>query len=486
MWGIAYVLLLPVRFYFALSTSYIHPDEHFQGPEVVAGELFNWHSQRTWEFTSNTPIRSFFPLWLTYGLPLKAAQWLSPEPLTPSAAFTFLRLSFLAFSLLFEDWAFYKLIPDSRRKGWGLALLASSYVTWTFQTHTFSNSIETILVLTALVLMQHIRRRKSAPISSALLGFVCVFGTFNRITFPAFIVLPGLGMLHKLLTSPSTFIPLTLAAAITAAYAIQLDTEFYQGTQPVITPLNNLIYNTQTSNLAQHGLHPRITHLLVNLPQLLGPALILFVMSASGRYLTSLPILSAVSGVAVLSILPHQEARFLIPCVPLILSQVSLPRWKGTWLASWVLFNLALGMLMGVYHQGGIVPAQVFLGTRTNATDILYWKTYMPPTWLLGPWTKAVDIVDVPSSLNELVPAIERKAARCGREVYLVAPLSATQLDPLVDDPGRGWSLDRVWVTRRHLNLDDLDIGEEGAMGTVERVLGRRGLGIWKVNWRSC
>jgi len=32
-----YGLLVVVRLCFALCPSYIHPDEHFQGPEVVAG-----------------------------------------------------------------------------------------------------------------------------------------------------------------------------------------------------------------------------------------------------------------------------------------------------------------------------------------------------------------------------------------------------------------------------------------------------------------
>jgi hypothetical protein len=33
-----YLLLVLVRLYFAVSPSYIHPDENFQGPEVIAGE----------------------------------------------------------------------------------------------------------------------------------------------------------------------------------------------------------------------------------------------------------------------------------------------------------------------------------------------------------------------------------------------------------------------------------------------------------------
>lgn len=37
MWRRSYLLLLLVRIYFALSPSYLHPDENFQGPEVIAG-----------------------------------------------------------------------------------------------------------------------------------------------------------------------------------------------------------------------------------------------------------------------------------------------------------------------------------------------------------------------------------------------------------------------------------------------------------------
>ena len=37
MWRRTYLLLALVRLWFALSPSYLHPDENFQGPEVIAG-----------------------------------------------------------------------------------------------------------------------------------------------------------------------------------------------------------------------------------------------------------------------------------------------------------------------------------------------------------------------------------------------------------------------------------------------------------------
>lgn len=43
----------------------------------------------------------------------------------------------------------------------------------------------------------------------------------------------------------------------------------------VITPINNLLYNLNVDNLAQHGIHPRYTHFAINLPLLYGPLAIL-------------------------------------------------------------------------------------------------------------------------------------------------------------------------------------------------------------------
>lgn len=39
MWRRTYLLLVLIRLWFALSPSYLHPDENFQGPEVIAGTL---------------------------------------------------------------------------------------------------------------------------------------------------------------------------------------------------------------------------------------------------------------------------------------------------------------------------------------------------------------------------------------------------------------------------------------------------------------
>ena len=68
---------------------------------------------------------------------------------------------------------------------------------------------------------------------------------------------------------------------------------------------------------------------------------------------------------------------------------------------------------------------------------------------------------------------------------YLIAPLSATFLDPYTSNQESTLHFQEVWRYRQHLNLDDLDFGDDGFWNTLERVIGRRGLGAWRVT-KNC
>jgi phosphatidylinositol glycan class Z len=295
---------------------------------------------------------------------------------------------------------------------------------------------------------------------------------------------------------------MVISGLMTVFIAISVDTDFYSATpvtwsyllsHPIITPLNNLTYNLSKSNLALHGLHPWYQHLLANLPQLLGPAFLLLFL----RPHLSLRLYSAISGIFVLSIFQHQEARFLLPTVPLILSSVQLPRNPSQlriWVGSWIAFNVFFGVLMGTYHQGGIVPTQVFLSQQADATQAVWWKTYSPPIWLLNGKNEVLTTHDLMGMQGELMMRELEGLATClyspdkaeGQNgTYLIAPTSATFLDRYVVEPGKDAShnvrLDEVWQYRSHLNLDDMDFGDDGVWATLRRVIGRRGLGVWRV-----
>lgn len=296
-----------------------------------------------------------------------------------------------------------------------------------------------------------------------------------------------------------------------ASIAIFTDTAFYRPSAssleilraPIITPLNNLLYNSDSSNLAVHGLHPHYQHFLANLPQLLGPAYIVMIMSLFSwpivpSWMRNVRALSAVSATVVLSIFPHQEARFVIPCVPLLLTCVRIRR-SRLLLAAWVLFNAVMGFLMGVYHQGGVVPAQLAMRSIVSAAPealpqatVFWWKTYPPPLWLLGTNNQTVittqDLMGIPGV--EMIHHLDQTVPDCPSpsDVYLVAPNSASFLDPYMPSSttrSPALELHPLWEYRKHLNLDDLDFGTDGVFPTLGRVIGRRGLGVWAVR-RTC
>ncbi|ERS99943.1 hypothetical protein HMPREF1624_03312 [Sporothrix schenckii ATCC 58251] len=516
MWRRTYLILILVRLWFAMSPSYLHPDENFQGPEVIAGEVFSYPVRLTWEFTSDHPIRSVFPLWPVYGLPMFLLRWLwigngGDGEIPPHVVFWVLRLLMFVMNFVLLDWAIYELVPAKRHRQTAVVLVASSYVTWTYQTHTFSNSVETLVVAWSLVLIDRIvegRQDRASVLAPSILGIVVVFGIFNRITFPAFLLIPGLRLIPYFINRPLSFTALALSGLLTTIVAIAFDTAFYTPHQiswgdllfhPVITPLNNLLYNISPANLAEHGLHPWYQHLLANIPLLIGPAAALLFLQPH----LSLRLYSAVSGIFVLSIFQHQEARFLLPTIPLILSSVQLPRNSRllhAWVSAWIAFNVLLGILMGVYHQGGIVPTQIFMSRQPDATQAIWWKTYSPPIWLLNGKNEVLqtrDVMGLPGDqLMEQLTALatcDTPADRRNNEylkekngTYLIAPLSATWLDQYLPNKGlEGLRFREVWRYRQHLNLDDLDWGDDGVWNTLSRVVGRRGIAAWRVT-KSC
>ncbi|BFZ65098.1 alpha 1,2 mannosyltransferase [Saitoella coloradoensis] len=363
-----------------------------------------------------------------------------------------------------------------------LLLHASSYTTLTYQAHTFSNGIETVLVVWSIVLCFRLRARASAT-HSALLGLLAALGIWTRITFPAFLLPAIVRLIPSFLRRSSLLAASGFAFSATAFAAILVDSAYFARDGWVITPLNNLMYNTSSANLALHGIHARYTHFVGNLPLLLGPALVLVFVKI--RRL-GLSFWCAMSGVAVLSIFPHQEPRFLLPAVPLILSSITSlpgPRFWRTCLATWVMFNTVLAILMGALHQGGVLPTLLAAKQQSavcpsGERTMIWWETYTPPTWLLG--STPVNTRDMAGSdWNDVKSVLDASATSvpgqkwCAKTL-LVAPVSAQKV------LGGTKGLELVHVSPWHIGLDDLNF-EDGVTKELKRVLGGLGLGVWAI-----
>ncbi|XP_053246909.1 GPI mannosyltransferase 4 isoform X2 [Podarcis raffonei] len=289
------------------QTGYLHPDEFFQSPEVMAGSILDLKVYHPWEFLPKSPCRTVvFPL-ITSGAAFWAIKALQHLGLSTSCitSYTLLvspRLLLTIFSFIL-DYSVYQLAPLWGADPWNsLALLAGSYVTLVFYTRTFANTVEGLLFALLLLLVSSKAASKTSasayrwqnPLNHRLIGMIIVAGFFNRPTFLAFALVPLLHWVcagatcqqsvrrtihHVLCLAPS--------AAFTAVFFIAADTwyftsplsglslhSFYEASplsilarlrqSVVVTPLNFLTYNLNPDNLAQHGTHPHLTHFAVN------------------------------------------------------------------------------------------------------------------------------------------------------------------------------------------------------------------------------
>lgn len=297
-----------------------------------AGEEFQLEHTRTWEFNSTMPIRSIALPYIIYKIPLNAYRLLSFyvryytgfEICTPYIVFVLPRLIMCLISFV-NDWSLYRtctaygLHYDIR-----LLALASSFVVIVFGTRTFSNSIEMALCSLLLYIVAECMVHTNSVIfqrefldekykqsqttlekvkvykmravlpsytinKCAIVSTIFVAGCFNRPTFLFFgMPIVFFWMIRGLGTKNVTFVDFNLRFFSLIACGIPVlmlfivvDSLYYGFLTPsdidyleisinnfVVTPLNFVRYNIDSSNTAVHGVHPKYLHLLVNIPLL--------------------------------------------------------------------------------------------------------------------------------------------------------------------------------------------------------------------------
>lgn len=419
---LAYLFLVHLRLLLCLAgTGYIHPDEYFQSSEPLLGDLLDLPTLRTWEFTVENPCRSMASVrFWNWPLVIVALLYRRVGAI-PTARTLWLvqRVTALVLSLV-VDFCWTYLVPrtrtragekDGQRIMQARLLYASSGATLAFLIRPFSNSVETALLAVSLAVLITLRRHAQGArgrqwhLLSAALGGLFALGLFARFTFAIFALPAGLAFLHTCWTRASAdrrilgLLKLSSGAVLgflgTAAAHIAYDSFYYRsrlaaidGTLSapsglVVVPWNALQYNLSTDNLSEHGIHPRWLHVVVNAPMILGvpiwiscllllykrmktfgspspPAATSSIKSPSQESSIELLHLASVFlPLALLSIQPHQEARFLLPLlVPSIALLPLIPPKRLVLFSSVHILQAAgLALFFGVLHQAGVVPA---------------------------------------------------------------------------------------------------------------------------------
>ena len=193
-WRYIYFLTIGLRFLFALSDSYIHPDEHFQSVEVMS-EFLGFTNKKPWEFTSDLPARSYGPLYLFYGPVFAIVRGMGVQ-LSPLVIWYLARLQFMILTWIVTDTCIFRMLPTKQERIKAIFFVLTSYVTHVYQSHCFSNSIETWLVMLGTLIIDNLRynqdskrpeiRSRPEYFNVFALGAILAVGIFNRVTMPAF------------------------------------------------------------------------------------------------------------------------------------------------------------------------------------------------------------------------------------------------------------------------------------------------------------
>ena len=389
----------------SLLPGYVHPDEFFQGGQEL---FFGCPPLIPWEFEPHHAVRSIIPPTVMTWLPLKFYSWVvrtEMEQLTGLEILVIPRLFCGLASVLAVDASVYFMTRrDSNTKAptCSMWILATSWPAWVITNRPFSNGLETLWLAVLLHAVTESSTTSSTTFMDICIGILCSLGLFTRFTFVFFAIPVMILYLLQKLSAVGGIVQIascSLGFSVSAGLIIMADTLYFGGSSnwtSFITPLNALLYNSRVDNLQHHGLHPRWTHVVVNMLILYGPMALLFYGKLASKLFNrakEYPIdvihqictWTVISGLTFLSLAPHQEPRFLSPLlVPLSVVMGKTALWSSPNLRFiWIIFNLALIVVFGVLHQGGVVPTMLSsVVARDEPLSIMFHHSYMPPSFL--------------------------------------------------------------------------------------------------------
>ncbi|CAG8530195.1 33467_t:CDS:10 [Gigaspora margarita] len=365
-----YIFLCFLRLICALSPGYIHPDEFFQSPEIMGGDVFGFEVFRPWEFEQYPQCRSIVIPALTIGLPFKLLKIWNNLRIGMGLTGTLIVLTKDNFKLAMSTEKFQELIPLA----FGIVFISAICV-----------------IIDSLY-----------------------FGTLKLIDNGVVLTKHHI---FEFLSNPITLLKVE-----------------WQGNL-IFTPLNNILYNLDSNNLSEHGLHPRYLH-IYNFTLLFGPLVLLTMkdLNVSFNYMRF-----------------TAKKRYKTVSVVIVPSDRLQKLPKLFWLA-WVIFNAIFTVFFGGYHQAGIIPiiqrlqyqtigfrnCEEYEGTvrcdigrkiirpvvknsssETFITNIIFYKTYMPPRHLFC-YPEAWRDTNIQVNIHDLA----------GRPIRILETLLLKQVNP--------------------------------------------------------
>ncbi|KAM3965996.1 phosphatidylinositol glycan anchor biosynthesis class B [Aphomia sociella] len=374
------ILFVRILSVFLVQTWYV-PDEYWQTLEVAHKHAFGYGAL-TWEWQRG--IRSYL------------------YPSVIAALYTLLKLTGLDYPQVVvylprilqavistaADYSFYKW---TGRK-WGLFLVLTSWFWFYTSGRTLLQTLETALVAIGLSLF---------PFKAGKMGYyekennkwiwlACLSVFVRPTSAPLWVVLGGYNLLTtnqgRLKLLLRTYLPIAL---ITGGALVGLDSYFYGSL--IITPWEFFRFNFLHDVASFYGQHPWYWYLTHGLPAVLGVNLVPVLASVytilrrpKENKIGVLLLIATALYIAVYSVVPHKEFRFVLPLLPIFLylaQDVIAPwsrkakKWQLYLAASTILLGNAIpAAYFGTVHQAGTLQVMPLLREAIphNRTSITF------------------------------------------------------------------------------------------------------------------
>jgi phosphatidylinositol glycan class B len=352
-------LWIPIFIFRCFNTLFIgtweHADEYYQSQEIAHSDIFGY-GIRTWEWTSNEPLRGplyvicFYPLFIIAKLlQIDSPNLIALSPRIVQAVFL------TVFDTFFIKWAISKSKFDNKFF-WALMLYTTRFTTSTFA-RTYINSAEASIFMVALYFWQrssptsktHTMITKmaesTAPIhrisTFSLIQFLkdalnhdrdnhsWVFIGLNFIMRPTSLTIWPWYFIQRLITSSNTYsmvlvvLKYTLNTIIILALSVLLDFIYYQKITSTI--LNFIKFNFLSNQADKFGTEPSLWYFDEAIPQMCLYWSFFLILGIFGEVMLSIfkkevpyDLLANISEVIILSSVGHKETRFLskqLPCL---------------------------------------------------------------------------------------------------------------------------------------------------------------------------
>ncbi|CAL2033524.1 unnamed protein product [Caenorhabditis brenneri] len=338
-----------------LVSSWFVPDEVYQSAEV-AHHLVYGTGHLSWEWRHS--LRSFFHPAII-ALILKLLNLLSLD-----SQILVYHVPRLAHALLFAlaDLSFYKIcLRLCKTQGIAdnsfLAYLSSWFVFYC-SPRTLSNSLETSLTLIALNWFPF----EGKSYKGSTWPYIAL-GVLTIVIRPTVSLLWLVFGLHHLCYSPNP-IRLVLRTVLPVSLPILIGTSVIDSWaygKPTIPLWNFLQFNVVQGGSALFGVHPWHWYIVSGIPAVLTVQTIPIIVGLLGPNIfrpSLLPFFATTFYIAVHSLLPHKEQRFLLPIIPLMCIYAggafqNLKKWRGSALAAMIAVNIGVTIFTSRYHQVG-------------------------------------------------------------------------------------------------------------------------------------